>query len=352
MSNHNLYQRNGVWWFCIVRNGKKLRESLRVGDVKSARRLRDQKLQRIAEETAGISSPAWRDAVAAWLVHIEGQIAPKTAQRYAVSLKQCEPYLINLKLSDIKKQTIADLAAKRRKTGATIATVRRDLTAISVVLTHAQSQGHDVLNPTIELRKGLKERRDPITLPTREAIEAAILAAPKRFAALIRAAELTGCRLDELVTAEWPSFSPDERTLRVKGKGNKVRTIDLSDAAMTHIKTHPKATDSALIFCHGGGEAYANASSNFSQICRRIEKADKTFKRFRFHDLRHFYAVNALLGGMDLWTLSRQLGHTSVKVTESFYLRFASQKQTDAARKASTQNRTHLQRFGDGEGGD
>jgi integrase/recombinase XerD len=254
-----------------------------------------------------------------------------------------------LPLADIKSKTISEMARARKIAGATAATIRRDLTAVSRVLTHAESQGLYEGNPTLSFRKTLRERRDPIELPTKEAVETVITASPRRFGALIRAAELTGCRLDELVQAQWRDFDPKAGTLRIgKGKGNKSRTISLSEDATRHILGTVRVLGSDVIFCHDSGLAYANASSNFSQICRRIEKVRPSFKRFRFHDLRHLYAVRALLDGMDLWTLSRQLGHTSVKVTEHSYLAFLTPEQGVAARQGSAQKTAQLQRFGEG----
>ncbi len=348
MSEPNLYKRNGIWWLRATSDGREIRESLRCRDVKAARRIRDSRLEQFAQARSGLPQTSWKEAVTLWADHITGQILPSTAKRYAVSLLQCEPWLGNLPLSEIKSSTISEMARARKTAGASAATIRRDLTAVSRVLTHAASQGLYEGNPTLTFRKTLRERRDPIELPTNEAIETVIAASPRRFGALIRAAELTGCRLDEIVQAKWRDFDAKEGTLRIKGKGNKSRTVSLSGEATAHILGTVRVLGSHVIFGNDSGLPYANASSNFSQICRRIEKVQPSFKRFRFHDLRHLYAVRSLLGGMDLWTLSRQLGHTSVKVTESSYLAFLSPQQGDAARQWSAQKSAQLQRFGEG----
>jgi integrase/recombinase XerD len=349
MSEPNLYKRNGTWWLRATIAGREIRESLRVRDVKAARKIRDTRLEKFAQARSGLPQTSWKDAVTMWAEHVAGQISPATAKRYAVSLLQCEPWFGNLPLSEIKAKTISDMARARRASGAGAATIRRDLTAISRVLTHAEGQGLYEGNPTLTFRKTLRERRDPIKLPTKESVEIVVAAAPKRFSALIRAAELTGCRLDEIVQATWRDFDPRAGTLRIaKGKGNKSRTISLSGEASAHILGTARVLGSDVIFCHDSGLAYANASSNFSQICRRVEKTTPSFERFRFHDLRHLYAVRALLDGMDLWTLSRQLGHTSVKVTEYSYLAFLRPEQADAARQGSAQKAAHLTRFGEG----
>jgi integrase/recombinase XerD len=347
MSEKNLYTRNGVWWFRATIDGVEIRESLRVSDVMTARRLRDAKLTKLQEAREGIDSKSWAEAVAMWVEHVAGQISPATAKRYYVSLKQCRPFLGKLSLAEIKTKTIADMARARKAAGATTATIRRDLTAVSCVLTYAEGQGLYEGNPTLSFRKTMRERRDPIELPERESVEKVVAASPRRFGHLIRAAELTGCRLDELVQAKWKDFDAKGGTLRIaKGKGNKSRTISLSDAASAHIHGTPRVLGSEVIFCHDGGLAFANASSNFYQLCRRVEKTDTAFKRFRFHDLRHLYAVKSLIGGMDLWTLQRQMGHSSVKVTE-LYLTFLTPEQQEAARKADGTKSAHLKRFGD-----
>jgi integrase/recombinase XerD len=134
MSEKNHYTRNGIWWFRATIDGVEIRESLRVGDVKTARRLRDARLTKHQEAREGIDSKSWAPAAAMWVEHVTGQIAPATTKRYYVSLKQCQPFLGKLSLAEIKIKTIADLARAWKASGATTATIRRDLTAVSCVL--------------------------------------------------------------------------------------------------------------------------------------------------------------------------------------------------------------------------
>jgi Phage integrase, N-terminal SAM-like domain len=137
----NLCRRAGIWWIRTTVAGHEIRESLRVRNIKAARKLRDARLEKFAQARAGLPQTSWKDAVAMWAEHVAGQIAPATAKRYAVSLLQCEPWLGKLPLSDIKTKTISDMARARKSGGASAATIRRDLTAVSRVLTHAEGQG-------------------------------------------------------------------------------------------------------------------------------------------------------------------------------------------------------------------
>jgi integrase/recombinase XerD len=348
MPEDNLYKRGDVWWLRATINGIECRESLRTGDVKDARRKRDARLKKIKDEIRdGRQAVSWKKAVAEWFEHEQGQIAATTIKRYSVSFAQCEPILSPYPVAKIDGKVINALIASRRKNGATPATIRRDLTAVSRVLEYAEAQEWREGNPTLSKRRLLKERRDPIQLPTDAAIAAVMSAASDRFAAMITAARLTGCRQDELVNVTWPQFSAAAKTLDVIGKGNKRRTIELSDTAAAQISAHPRTLGSKLIFCRESGESFAQAASDFCHF-RRAAAAKSDFPRFRFHDLRHLYAVESLRGGMDIYTLSKQLGHTSVKTTE-IYLDFLTADEAQRAKQGLAQKDGTPRRFDDAE---
>lgn len=346
MRERNMFKRGVVWWLRLTIDGSEVRESLRTSDAKYARKLRDERIEKLKSARSGEVYPPWRDAVTAWAEHTAGQISPTTAKRYAVSLKQCEPYLVDLAIDKIDGKVIAGLVQARRRTGATPATVRRDLTAISRVLEYAEGMDWREGNPTLSKRRLLKERRDPIALPDHADIERVIAVSSPRFGAFIRAAWLTGCRQDELVRTTWRQFNARAETLEVIGKGNKLRTIKLSAQATAHLAMQPRTLGSDLIFCLAGGLAYVAPASDFCHVRRIVEHADKGFRRFRFHDLRHLFAVEALRDGMDIYTLSKHLGHTSVKTTEDHYIAFLTPEQADEAKKGTARKTAHGKRFG------
>jgi len=355
MPEANLYKRDGIWWLRATVKGTEYRESLRTGDVKVARKIRDHRIREIKEQAwhgknAGIP---WKAAVAAWMQHVDGQLAASTARRYAVSLAICEPYLAAHHIDQISGRVIMDLISRRLSDGAKPATVRRDLTAISQVLEFAKAMDWCESNPTLDKRTILSERRDPIFLPIAADIEMMTAEAPASFGAMIRAAHLTGCRQNELVTARWSAFDAMRRTLEVIGKGNKRRVIDLSPAAVSLIKSQPRQLKSDLIFCREGGLAYAEAASFFSHLRRAVARkamlSSIPFTGFRFHDLRHLFAVQTLKGELEIhmgiYDLSAHLGHTSVKTTE-IYLEFLAPTEQKEAKRGSAQKTAHSQKFG------
>ena len=347
----NLVCRGGNYYLRAYVKGQLIQRSLRTSDVKVARAERD-KLLKEAEDWAwrGNRKVTWLDAVAEWIEHEGKDLSAETAKRYSVSLKQVEPYFADLNIAAINGKIIGEYARVRRKQGVSGATIRRDLTAISKILDYAISEDWREDNPTLSRRRLIKERRDPITLPQMLEVELMIASASKEFGDLIRAAWLTGCRQNELVTARWRDYDAERKTLRVVGKGNKQRVISLkpiqSKDAAAFFASLPRAFGADLIFAKPDKTAFAQAASDFTHIRRavraRMTKEGRQFDGFRFHDLRHLFAVEALKSGMNIYDLQQHLGHSSVKVTE-IYLAHLTPEEKARAKGGAEYMQKHMQ---------
>jgi integrase/recombinase XerD len=161
----------------------------------------------------------------------------------------------------------------------------------------------------------LKERRDPIVLPEPTDIQFVIGRAPGRFAALVEAAWRTGCRLSELVSVERAKLDHTRRQLTVRGKGNKVRVIDLDfGGAYELLRKLPVHLKSKWLFCHHDGEPYRNVSSRFAAMVGWAEaaagKEGRAFHPFTYHHLRHRHAVDWLKSGRSIYDLQQRLGRS------------------------------------------
>lgn len=73
---------------------------------------------------------------------------------------------------------------------------------------------------------------------------------------------------------------------------------------------------SDLVFCQQNGE-----STSYQTIYKHFKKIVTAMGRpeVRLHDLRHTYAVLAILAGTDLKTISATLGHHSIEFTMKTY---------------------------------
>lgn len=328
-----LYWRENVIWFRIKLHGRQHRESLRTADVdlaqKAAERLR---ARLIAEAHGGEHRRSWADSVMAWNEHHAPQIAATTYRRYLCSLRQALPLLRTMMVDDITDDTMAAFVKFRRHASASTATIRRDLTAISSVLGYATDEGWRKGNPALDRMKRLRERRDPIALPELPDIETVVARSPGLLSALVRFAFETGMRQEEVASLEWRAVKGDELT--VVGKGSKRRTIELRPEARAILDRLPRQLRSRFVFWHGDGSRFANVASRFAGIVAGAQKVSqlegRSFRPFRFHDLRHRFAVDRLKEGWSLYEVQRYLGHSSVKVTEIYLAHLTAEQEVVA----------------------
>jgi integrase/recombinase XerD len=324
MTETNMYQRGETWFLRAEIAGRKYRESLHTSNVRDARRLRDARL-RVIEAQARHGAVDWQKAVVSWAEHVDGQLSASTRKRYLLSLATCEHHLVGQMVGAIDGAIIRGLIAARRRV-VTIASVRRDLTAVSRVLSYAQSVGWREGNPALDAIRTLRERRDPIVLPDEGSIQTVFARCSPHLRSLAIAARLTGARQAELTALKWSQFNESAGTLEIiKGKGNRRRVITLSAAALDHIAGLDRSGD--LIFPSATGP-WVSVPPAFAKTVRRAGPRVP----FRFHDLRHVYAVETLRNGTSIYRVSQHLGHTSVHTTE-IYLAHLTPDEADRARQ-------------------
>jgi integrase/recombinase XerD len=325
------FWRSATLWGRIQAGGRDVRWSLQTDDPEIARaRRRQERDRQIAIAKFGDDRKTFAVVMEAWSEHIARNVAPKTAARYAVSLAQLEADLDGLYLDEIDGALIGEIVDRRLAAKVTNATIRRDLVALSSVLKFAQIRKWRPDNPARDHMALLSERRDPITLPDPSDIRRVIGKAPGMMASLIEAAWMTGCRIDELVTAKRSQLDHTRRQLTVIGKRNKLRVIDLDGWGYDEVfRRLPAKLGKPSLFWHHDGAPYKTASGQFKRLVKSVDRqAQKqareipeqahSFRPFRFHDLRHRHAVDWLKSGRSIYDLQLRLGHTSVKTTEIY----------------------------------
>lgn len=326
----HLYKRGATFWGRIRVAGVEHGRSLRTSDPKEARRrLRGWIL---AVERAALGSPdcpTLKEVTIRWANEVLPQaVKPAVAQRYLSSMRQVVGALGNMPVDLITQTTIAGYASQR-STVASNATIRRDLTALSRLLACCVAWGVRTDNPLKYYdRSLLRERRDPIQPPDPADVAKVIAAAPPGMARILTLLNETGMRENEAVTLEGQDIDRVRQQIRLtKTKTNRPRVINLvtpgGDARV--VLAHAPAI--GPVFVSSNGRAHQNFASQARAVIARVIEADPSVRRFRVHDLRHGFAIRALQAGMSIYSLSRHLGHTSVKTTEIYlgYLAFSEQ---------------------------
>lgn len=351
------FWRNGTLYGRVQTGGVDVKWSLRTDDPAIARsRRKAERARAVAAQRYGDQRRTFAEAMDAWGRFMVDQISVRALDRYLTSLGVLQPHLDGLYIDEIDKAMIGAIVASRRDVPAvpkgrkravtaSVATIKRDLTALSSVLGYCVDEGWLEINPvTAWLKPGgrrksrLQERRDPIILPEPAHIQMVIDRAPGLFASLIEAALKTGARLDELAKGVRGHFNPDRKQLTVIGKRNKLRVIDLvdngDDFGLDVFSRLPVSLETKALFWHRPipgrrsklgqrpAKPYRQASSNFGRIvdavAKQAQKQEQDFRPFTFHHLRHVHAVNWLKSGRSIYVLQQRLGHTSIKTTEMY----------------------------------
>lgn len=134
----------------------------------------------------------------------------------------------------------------------------------------------------------------------------------------------TGLRVSELCALPRDiNLNADE--LSVRGKGEKIRVVFLSDTAKSAVKTYLKARkdmDDALFIQLGKN---ASGSKNLMLTPRSVERIVKQYaikagisKKVTPHVIRHSFATDLLSNGADLRSVQALLGHAHIATTQVY----------------------------------
>ena len=310
------YWRKDTIWGRVIIAGSEHRRSLRTADAKeAARRIRAWQTKLERHQFGDIEAPGFKEAVLRWAKEVlPGSVKPAVAKRYLVSIRQMADHFGELRVTEIDAASISSYICSRSGV-ATNATIRRDLTALSRLLSSCMAWGWLQSNPArLFDRSIIRERRDPISPPADDDVEKLIAASPPGVASILRLLEQTGMRENEAVTLAAAEVC-DRQIRLIRTKTNRPRTLDWrtpgGDAGIVLDAIVPP-------FLNAYGRPYRNFASNVNQITQRLTAEDPTFKPFRVHDLRHRFVIRWLRRGGDIYHLSMHLGHQSLKTTEAY----------------------------------
>jgi integrase len=230
--------------------------------------------------------------------------------------------------------------------------IRNAFAVLRAALNTAVQRGRIAKNPCdgVELPQPDDEEIQPLTpeqadilltmLDTYELDRATGAQRPHRLAALYHIAIRCGLRKGEILGLRWKDIDLKRREIRVAGQMQSGERTSRAKTPRSR-RAHPLTTDAVnalrwhkqnqieernmsgagwnpgdLVFCSTEGTpiSQSNLTRQFDALLKRAKLPD-----IRFHDLRHTYAALSIAAGVDLYTLSRRMGHSSITVTADRY---------------------------------
>ncbi|MGB2953702.1 MAG: tyrosine-type recombinase/integrase [Gaiellaceae bacterium] len=132
-----------------------------------------------------------------------------------------------------------------------------------------------------------------------------------RNRALLELVYSAGLRSAEAVGLDLGDVDFEQELVRVRGKGDKERTVPLGEEAAHHLARYLHEARPRLV-------AHAETALFLSARGRRLDTS--TLRRLlpHPHRLRHAFATHLLEGGADLRTIQELLGHSSLSTTQIY----------------------------------
>ncbi len=189
--------------------------------------------------------------------------------------------------------------------------------------------------------------RFPVEVPTRDEMNAILRLCSRRSPSGIRNRALlvvlyrAGLRIQEALDLRPTDIDFDAGTINVRcGKGSKQRIVGVDDAALTVVESWISRRKTFglngrdPLFCSITkgkiGEPMHQQSAR--DVIKRLAARAGVEKRLSCHSLRHAMASEMVAEGFDLATVSAQLGHSSLVVTQRYIAKIAPHRLADAMR--------------------
>lgn len=173
-----------------------------------------------------------------------------------------------------------------------------------------------------------------------------LLSAPKgdsltalRDRAILELLFSTGLRVSELVSLNRDSVDLRRDSFSVRGKGDKIRVVFVSDAAREALKRYIDKRDDideALFVRLRKGSVDVSdlrlTARSVERLVRKYAAAAGITKKVTPHGLRHAFATDLIHGGADLRSVQMLLGHAQITTTQ-IYTHFTDKGLGDIHRK-------------------
>lgn len=288
-----------------------------------------------ARNWGGLTVPAPRLAAAIQafahnLTHIR-QLSPLTVKSYLADLQRLHAFCEEQGLErpdDIQSFHIRHCLGQLRQRGLAGRSTQRWLSALRAFFKFCRREGWVEVSPVTGIQAPKADRRLPKTLDTDQAGQFVEVAGDDflnlRDRAMLELMYSSGLRLAELTSLNTGDLDLNAASVRVTGKGRKVRELPLGRHAVQALRHW---LSKRTLHCHPSGD---NTAVFVSQQGRRLgsRAVQKRFRQLSLkqglmqpvnpHMLRHSFASHLLESSSDLRAVQELLGHANITTTQIY----------------------------------
>jgi len=244
--------------------------------------------------------------------------APRTLEREKLALRTFIDKTGIEKVSDITPLLMEDYKAGRLKE-VSPRTVNIEVTAVKTMLNRSVQLGLITTNPIALVKKIKGSSWKPIQFLTKEQVSVLLENSSPTYRPIFYTYLNTGMRRDELVNLEWSDIDWQNKQIRIINKekkryhpkGQKERFIPMKNELIALLEERKKKAKGPYVFATKDGKPRHN---NVLKELKRVAKR-AGIEHITIHMLRHTFASHLVMAGVDLPTVQKLLGHSSITTT-------------------------------------
>ena len=252
-----------------------------------------------------------------YLAYAKVNTRPRTYESYQSIIKLFEMYIKSkntTKLSQLTPILLEQYKIERKKSVKTT-TVNNNIIALHAILNYAVKWGYLNKNPFQGVRQLEVIDSKPPRFLSKEECQLFLKRCPAEYYPIFYTFLQTGMRKGELCSLEWSDVDFKQSKIHIRKKANflpksKDREIPISRGLMEVLCKLKRNSD--LVFNDRGKKFPKN---KLRRVLIRTAKTCNIEGLTRLHSLRHTFASQLVMAGVDLATVQRLLGHVDIKTT-------------------------------------
>jgi len=190
-------------------------------------------------------------------------------------------------------------------------TLHRLISTISSFYRYLYSQGAVLQNPVVGIERPKVKGQELRYLKHSQVLRLIDSISNDRDRLIVRTIYATGVRVSELCSIRIDDIDFDEQTIRICGKGGKIRTVFIDPDTLDELGKFIGMRYSGPVFL--GQQEHPLTPRTVQLIFKRHAPSGITP-----HKIRHSYASELYRRSKNLKVVQENLGHTSIKTTEVY----------------------------------
>lgn len=234
------------------------------------------------------------------------------------------PVLRNIRAESINLAHFHQYKKKRLEEGGSSRSINKEIAYIGSFYKWGKQHGY-LSGLPFRIERLPYKRPIPNILSFDEIVRFIKAATPDIYRVLFLTIYNLGTRFDETKNIRWENIDTENRTITVKGKGNKERRLPYG--SWLHEELLRLSPKKGYIFASKRTE---RPIQDTRKAIQRAKKAAGITKRIHPHLLRHSFATHLLDKGVNLRIIQGLLGHSQIQTTE-WYTQISIEAKRDAS---------------------